>query len=351
MRTIRCLSVPYVTVPTYTERPKLSRELEEGLETPHGGSSLAHTVTVTGLGGTGKTQLVLRYVRTHENEYDTILWLDGRSEETVRSSFERCCHALGLPVGSQSSQCLLRGAPPVQTVLQWLRGRGLEEKWLVIIDNADEAVQESWDISSIVPSGPGGSVIVTSTDKRAAGLLGRNSKVITMDVMEKDEAVALLLNIVGKGNGDERTELTVLAEHTVTALDMLPLAIDLAGAQIRARVQDGEDAQAALKQNRRDFERYRDRLLKRRDFAQSSAYQKTVWTVWETTLAAIRKVDEQEGICCLRLLTFLTLLDMANVQDELFRLASLGLTATCQMLGIGMLTWLEDLLSVGTDGE
>ena len=59
---------------------------------------LTHAVAVTDLEGTGKTQLVLRYIEEHEREYDAVLWIDVWSEETARSSYERCCLALGLPV-------------------------------------------------------------------------------------------------------------------------------------------------------------------------------------------------------------------------------------------------------------
>jgi hypothetical protein len=68
------------------------------LGTRHGGAGLAYAASVTGLGGTGKPHLVLRYIEGHEEEYDIILWLDVRSAETTRSSYERCCRTLGLPV-------------------------------------------------------------------------------------------------------------------------------------------------------------------------------------------------------------------------------------------------------------
>ncbi|KAK3614257.1 hypothetical protein LTR56_027370 [Elasticomyces elasticus] len=54
-----CVSVPFTTFTTYTERSGLSAQLEEKLCQPCRGKKLAHAVTVTGLGGTGKTQLVL----------------------------------------------------------------------------------------------------------------------------------------------------------------------------------------------------------------------------------------------------------------------------------------------------
>ena len=98
-RTSRCVSVPFATVPTFTRRPHLSKELDEKLGKAHG-TGLAHAVAVIGLGGTGKTQLVLRYIEEHEEDYDTVFWIDVRSEETARSSYERCCRELGLPIES-----------------------------------------------------------------------------------------------------------------------------------------------------------------------------------------------------------------------------------------------------------
>lgn len=82
-----CVSVPVTTVSTYIERPYLSEERKVKLEKRHGGAGLAYAAAVTGLGGTGKTQLVLRYIEGHEEEYDTVLWIDVRSEETARLSY------------------------------------------------------------------------------------------------------------------------------------------------------------------------------------------------------------------------------------------------------------------------
>jgi Ni2+-binding GTPase involved in maturation of urease and hydrogenase len=93
----RCISVSLAVVSTYAERPQLSQELVEKLSKAQG-AELVHAVAVIGLGGTGKTQLVLRYIQRHQEQYDTVLWLDVQSVETVRSSFERYCRALGLTV-------------------------------------------------------------------------------------------------------------------------------------------------------------------------------------------------------------------------------------------------------------
>jgi hypothetical protein len=113
---------------------------------------------VTGLGGTGKTQLVLRYVERHEKEYDTILWLDVRSAETARASYERCCRMLGLPVEAPISDGALQDMPVVQAVLSWLRSKDENKRWLAVVNNADDLL---WDMSGVVPQGKAGTVIVS----------------------------------------------------------------------------------------------------------------------------------------------------------------------------------------------
>jgi hypothetical protein len=116
---------------------------------------------VTDLGGTGKTQLVLRYIEEHEREYDAVLWIDVWSEETARSSYERCRLALGLPVEAPLSDGPLQDVPSVQALLSWRRGRDEDNRWLAVVDNADGL---SWEVSGVVRKGKAGTVIVTSED-------------------------------------------------------------------------------------------------------------------------------------------------------------------------------------------
>jgi hypothetical protein len=64
-------------------------------------------------------------------------------------------------------------------------------------------------------------------------------------------------------------------------------------------------------------------------------YKKTVWIAWETSLASLREAeDRQAKIYPIQLLRFMILLDRANVQDELFRLASLGLEDVCNGMSV-----------------
>ena len=95
--------------------------------------------------------------------------VDVRSEETARSSYERCCRALCLPVEVSTANRSLQDVPYVQSVLLLLQNSALEEKWLVVVDNADDL---SCNVSALVPKGKAGTVIVTSQDAQASRLLG-----------------------------------------------------------------------------------------------------------------------------------------------------------------------------------
>jgi Cdc6-like AAA superfamily ATPase len=119
----------------------LLEELERKLRKPCGSPTLAHAAAVTGLGGTGKTQLVLNFIEQHKQEYYGILWIDARSEETIRSSFVRCCRTLNLPVEAASrAETSLEDSSSLQSVLLWLRSRTeVGQEWFVVMDNADEA--------------------------------------------------------------------------------------------------------------------------------------------------------------------------------------------------------------------
>jgi hypothetical protein len=345
-RPSRYVCVPFTTVPTYTERPQLSEELGRKLRKLHGGDRPVQGVAVVGLGGTGKTQLVLRYIEEHEGDYDTVLWIDVRSEETARSSYERCCRTAGLPIEAATGDVPLQDIPAVQAVLSWLRSEGEDKRWLVVMNNADDL---SWDVSAIVPKGKAGTVIVTSQDAQAARLLGGRTPAVKVDAMEPEEAVRLVLNYLDKSVCPE-DDCRMLVEEITECLDRLALAVDLAGARVQVDVENGDDLATALRQYLTDYRRYQGRLLRDEEFARVSTYKKTVCTAWETSLSSLRKVeDSQPDIYPIQLLSFATMLDRANMQDELFRLASPGLEEACRRLDVRTPAWMQGLLGRGDD--
>ncbi|KAL8724128.1 MAG: hypothetical protein Q9166_008115, partial [cf. Caloplaca sp. 2 TL-2023] len=313
-------SVPIGTVESYTERHRLSATVNEKLQVPHQKASVPHALTIHGLGGTGKTQLALKYVEDHKDDYNPILWIDAKDEDSVRSSFERCASELQLSVDrTQTQSSSLLDSPTVQAVLRWLYSRkDTDEAWLAIIDNADDV---SWGIKKVLPKGQRGSVIITSQDSQSQKLVDGGCEEVRVDTMELLEARMLLLRHLRLDLEPVPQDIQEDCDKIAEQLGYLALAIDLAGAYIGNET----DQRQAPRQYLADYARHRDDLLQSEHARGLSASDKTVWTVWDTTLEKIerRHADLRPGL----LLAFLARFSNGVVQDELFRLASLSISS------------------------
>jgi hypothetical protein len=315
------LSVPPSKIDTYTERPTLSSAVVEKLRIIHDKADVPHALAIHGLGGCGKTQLALKYIEDHKAEYRTILWIDAKDETTTRSSFERCAYDLQLGVDfNQTENSKLDDHPAVRAVFQWLgRQDEIEENWLMIFDNADDV---TWGLKQVIPRGSYGSVLITSQDTKSRQLVRGGCEELHVDTLEPEEALALLLRHLQVDTYEITKEILHDCEAVAQRLGYLALAVGLAGAYIANSDGDTPDA---LRQYLQDFSRHQRDLLRHQHCEGLSDYDKTVWTVWETSLTRIETKfpDLRPGL----LLAFLARFG-ATVQDEVLRLASIDLKQT-----------------------
>ena len=76
-------NLPFPTNPAFTGRAaelkKLHEELQKRVEV-----AVTQTVAVHGLGGVGKTQLVVEYAWKHLGDYDAVLWVKADSPRRWR---------------------------------------------------------------------------------------------------------------------------------------------------------------------------------------------------------------------------------------------------------------------------
>jgi len=318
----RHYAVPLETVHTYTERAALSAELEQKLQILHEEASVPYAVALHGLGGAGKSQLALAYAEKHKDRYNPILWIDATDEEAVRSSFRRCAAELGLPEDGGEKQESVFTDGVVQAVLRWLRDRiKADDEWLVIVDNVDDV---SWGVQKIMPKGSRGSVIVTSRYDGSVRLAPWLYELVPVGVMSPAEAAALLLQHLHLSRESASEEIRRDCDKVAERLGYLALAIDLAGAYIGSDSGSEHSApERALSMYLADYDRHRDELLRMVGFQDLLATQKTVWTVWNTTLEKIGR--EHPDLQPELLLTFLAQFKGSIIEDELFRLGSLGM--------------------------
>lgn len=94
LTTGECKLIPYTQNMNFFPRPGITAKIEAQLNS--NSTSGPRSVLIYGLGGSGKTQLVLNFVYTRIKEYDVILWIGADTEQTLAEGFLSACKKLGV---------------------------------------------------------------------------------------------------------------------------------------------------------------------------------------------------------------------------------------------------------------
>ncbi|HEY0807000.1 MAG TPA: tetratricopeptide repeat protein, partial [Pseudonocardiaceae bacterium] len=132
---------------------------------------------VSGLGGVGKTQLVLDYAEHlwAAGEMDVWVWVTAGSREAIVSSYAR----LAIELTGIEDHDPEHGA---QRLLEWLATTTV--RWLVVVDDA----QSPGDLRGLWPPATATGRVVVTTRRHDAALRGPGRQVIEVGVFTPDEA-------------------------------------------------------------------------------------------------------------------------------------------------------------------
>jgi len=174
-------------------------------------------VSIHGLGGSGKTQIASKFAQSSPNKYQSVIWIDARSEQEINQSFTQLARIF---LNNATVDSLQDCVPPV---LSWLEQ--LPHRWLLVFDNVDDSEFLKHFTDRYIPKFGNGDIIITSRLRDSAEI-GHS---IEMTMLPEVDAIAMLLEIVAR-SGDEEF---AAANTIVNVLGCLPLAIAQAGAYIK----------------------------------------------------------------------------------------------------------------------
>jgi tetratricopeptide (TPR) repeat protein len=256
----------------FTGRDEILKRLHGDLSSS---GKTALTQAISGLGGIGKTQTALEYAYTTRDKYSYIFWTRADDTSSLIAGFIDMAELLELR--EKNSKDLNEA---VQAVKRWLESN---DGWLMVMDNADRPEQ----VKPFLPPDHNGRILITSRAQNldVVGIL----RPIEMGVMPLDEAVRFLFNRARREDNDanEKDMAAALAKR----LGCLPLALEQAGAYIKATGAKFESYLAGYEDWRSKFNRYRPT---------ATDYPESVATTWEVNFQEVERGSEASAdILCL----------------------------------------------------
>lgn len=262
--------LPYPRNPLFTGREEWLNVLHTQLGQR---GTVAVTQAVAGLGGVGKTQLVLEYCYRHVAEYDVLYWLRADEAATLAGEMAELAYQLGAAPRSVTDQTALRDA-----ALAWLHGTA--GRWLLVFDNVDEL--EPAALQPYLPRLGNGGSLITSRNPRWQGL----AQMVRLDALPPEEAAAFLRQAKPEAADAETAHLAQL-------LGYLPLALEHARAYV---VETG----CTLADYARYLETARQELWAGAE-APLAYDQRTITTTWEVAFTRARQTPGAAALlnlCC-----------------------------------------------------
>ncbi len=199
----------------FTGREEILKELHHKLQQNQvvALNQKAPSVALHGLGGIGKTQTLIEYAYQckDKNSYQSILWMSADSQESFDANIRTLAFELKLPIKEKTFEEIRT------SVEHWLIDH--KDKWLLLIDNADELTLIKEFLSKIKGSGQ---ILISTRAQNTRPF----AEPIEIDKMTNDEAFEFL---------NKRTGLAIdqYAKELVKILDNLPLALDQAAAYLQ----------------------------------------------------------------------------------------------------------------------
>ncbi|PVF95966.1 TPR-like protein [Serendipita vermifera] len=192
-------------------------------------------LVVSGLGGCGKTQLVIKFAKEFGSQFKSVLFTDGSSENAYRTDLVRHIRSLG----SEHSQKTFDEA------LDYLSQNNTDGEHLLILDNVDDP---DINVEPLLPQCDHGVIIITTRNSTLRHLTMDGH--LTLDSLSEEEAMEALVSASRRLFPTEESDI-VHMKRVCAELGYLAIALVQAGSYMAQTGIDPNTYIERLQRNRR----------------------------------------------------------------------------------------------------
>ncbi|KAF8723801.1 hypothetical protein AX14_009173 [Amanita brunnescens Koide BX004] len=252
-----------------------------------------------GLGGIGKTQICLKFIKDNIDLFSDIFWIDASSESSIELELIHIVQANNISKESKLS---------AESALQWISHRA---NWLIVYDSADGHYSV---LEKFLPPGNGGNVLITSRNPALKRITLNQNSVEVLEMTDEDGISLLLKSAMLNETSDH---IIGVARKLVSELGGIPLAIDQAGGYMLSSGCSKDDYLEL-------YTKHRDKLLSSLEFKGASGYDRNTYGTWDIAMQKIENMASRDtaALNAIKLFSTFAFLDHANIPEELFKSAA-----------------------------
>jgi tetratricopeptide (TPR) repeat protein/DNA-binding XRE family transcriptional regulator len=265
--------------------------------------AISQPISVSGLGGIGKTQLALEYAhQSYPDVYHSVFFVNAADKASLVAGYLSLAQLLQLPEQNEREVERI-----VQAVKVWLEEH---TRWLLILDNADDLELAR----SYLPTKSRGHILFTTRSQ----IVGTIAALIQVEALSAEEGLLFLLRRSGVWpSGSEGDGIAVdmrqAAGELVAMLAGHPLALDQAGAYIEETSDpEARASSAAFSEYRQLYQDQRRILLQRRGTL-GGEHPDSIALTFEIS---VQKACERHPKCA-EVLAFCSVLHPDSIPEEL----------------------------------
>lgn len=304
--------LPFERDPKFIGREDILAEICEKFKTQR-------RVSLAGIGGVGKSQVVIEYCYRYRDQHPTphVFWIYASTISRIYQAYKAMAMKMCLPGWDDPSIDI------IQLVSTWLSDE-THGPWLLVLDNADDMEtffnilpepvsrhsERNMPLAYRLPHSATGSILITTRDRRVGERLTNRQKSVIILNMNESEAEQLFFSNYARECGDWDK---IKVKELLTTLDYLPLAISQAAACISEKSitideyledfhKDDSEGQGLLSEDIPDL---------RRDYEIPNSVIRT----WKISFDQIRKQMPRAA----ELLSLMAVLDRQGIPKSILR--------------------------------